>query len=61
MENNSWHFLVRDIHPMAHIVRYLLDKELRPVELIRIMDKTVSFKLTTKEFFSRCLVKTAHY
>ena len=41
---------------MTHIVNYMFDKELRPVELIRMMDKTVSFRMTTYEFWTRCHV-----
>lgn len=46
----------RRLHPMVKIVTYLFDRELRPVELLRMMDKTVSFKLTPDEFFYRCHV-----
>lgn len=41
---------------MVKILNYMFEKELRPVELLRSMDKTVSFKLTREEFLRRCVV-----
>lgn len=43
---------------MRKVLNYLLDKEIRPVELIRIMDKTVSFKITPNELIDRCQVRS---
>ena len=49
-------FVDRQVHPMVKILNYMYEKELRPVELLRSMDKTVSFKLTKDEFLKRCQV-----
>ena len=49
-------FVDREVHPMVKILNYMYEKELRPVELLRSMDKTVSFKLTKDEFLKRCQV-----
>jgi len=46
----------RDIHPMNKIVVYMLQREVRPVEFLRMLDKTVSFKMQLQEFIARCLV-----
>ena len=61
----AWRYILvivaREVHPMTHIVNYMFDKELRPVELIRMMDKTVSFRMTTYEFWTRCHVSACSW
>ena len=54
-------FSERAVHPMAKVIKYLLDKEIRPVELLRMMDKTVSFKISGEEMLVRCKVHRLAY